>query len=88
MNQPLICLFAEPNIKKGHESRNPKKRRTPKEKKNFKRKEKLNFVPRSKLNPTEEGLCHTIALLFTLKSILRQKKKINMETQIFHHAKI
>jgi hypothetical protein len=32
-------------------------------------------------------LFHTVALPFTLKSILRQKKK-TMETQIFHHAKI
>jgi hypothetical protein len=69
-----------------HETK--KKEEHQRKKKKFKRKEKLNFVPRSKLNPTEEGLCHTIALLFTLKSILRQKKKINMETQIFHHAKI
>jgi hypothetical protein len=34
----------------------------------------------------EQGVCHTLALPFTLKSILR-KKRI-METQIFHHAKI
>jgi hypothetical protein len=70
-------------LKKGHESGNQTERRNTKGKK----KEKLNFVPRSNLNPTEQGLCHTVALLFTLKSILRQKK-IDMETQIFDHAKI
>jgi len=34
----------------------------------------------------EQGVCHTMALPFTLKGILRQKK--NKETQIFHHVKI
>jgi hypothetical protein len=34
----------------------------------------------------EQGVCHTMALLFTLKGVLRQKK--NKETQIFHHATI
>jgi hypothetical protein len=31
---------------------------------------------------------YTVALPFTLKSILRQKKFLIMETQIFHRAKI
>ncbi len=35
----------------------------------------------------KKGVCHTVALPFTLKSILGQKKNI-MKTQIFHHAKI
>ncbi len=35
----------------------------------------------------KQGVCHTAALPFTLKSILRQKESL-METQIFHHAKI
>jgi hypothetical protein len=34
----------------------------------------------------EQGVCHIVALPFTLKGILRQKK--NKETQIFHHVKI
>jgi hypothetical protein len=34
-----------------------------------------------------EGVCHTMALPFTLKSISSPKKRI-MKTQIFHHAKI
>jgi hypothetical protein len=34
MNQPLTCLFAEPNIKKGHEYGNQKERRNTKGKKN------------------------------------------------------
>jgi hypothetical protein len=32
-------------------------------------------------------VCHTVALPFKLKGILRQKKRI-MKTQIFHHAKL
>jgi hypothetical protein len=40
------------------------------------------------LGPTKDILvCHTMALPFPLKTMLRQKYKI-METQIFHHAKI
>jgi len=35
----------------------------------------------------QQGVCHIVALPFTLKSILMQKKRI-MESQIFHHAKI
>jgi hypothetical protein len=35
----------------------------------------------------KQGVCHTVALPFTFKSILRQKK-IFLATQIFHHAKI
>ncbi len=31
-------------------------------------------------------VCHFVALPFTLKNILKQKKK--MKTQIFHHAKL
>ncbi len=38
-----------------------------------------------------KGLCHIVALPFTLKKkryyLLRQKRRI-METQIFHHAKV
>jgi hypothetical protein len=33
----------------------------------------------------QQGVCHIVALPFTLKNILRQKR--NYETQIFHHAK-
>ncbi len=35
----------------------------------------------------KQGVCHTMALAFTLKSISWQKRRI-MEIQIFHHAKI
>ncbi len=35
----------------------------------------------------KQGVCHIVALPFTLKSILKAKRRI-METQIFHHAKI
>jgi len=38
-------------------------------------------------NKTKQGVCHNVALPFTLKSILRQKTNF-LETQIFHHAKI
>jgi hypothetical protein len=34
-----------------------------------------------------KGLCHTVALPFILKSILRQKKNYG-NSNIFHHAKI
>jgi hypothetical protein len=34
-----------------------------------------------------KGVCHTMALPFTFKKYLKEKKRI-METQIFHHAKI
>jgi hypothetical protein len=34
----------------------------------------------------EQGVCHTVTLPFTLTSILRQRRI--MEIQIFHHAKI
>jgi Cys-rich protein (TIGR01571 family) len=37
-------------------------------------------------SPSWHGVCHTVALPFTLKSFL-VKRRI-METQIFHHAKI
>jgi hypothetical protein len=38
---------------------------------------------------TQQAVCHTLALPFTLKNILRQKKKRKiMKAQIFHHAKI
>ncbi len=37
--------------------------------------------------PFKQGVCHIVALPFTLKSILRQKKKKFMEIQIFQHAK-
>jgi hypothetical protein len=39
-----------------------------------------NLVPTN-----EQGVCHTVALPFTLKSIWREI--FFMETQIFHHAK-
>jgi hypothetical protein len=35
----------------------------------------------------KQGVCHSVALSFTLKSILKGKRRI-METQTFHHAKI
>jgi hypothetical protein len=35
----------------------------------------------------KQGACHTVALPFTLKNILRQKKKI-MKIKIFYNAKI
>jgi hypothetical protein len=39
-------------------------------------------------NTQYKGMCHTmIALPFTLKKYLKGKTR-NMETQIFHHAKI
>jgi hypothetical protein len=34
-----------------------------------------------------KGVCHTVALPFTLKSYLKAKRRI-IEPQIFHHAKI
>jgi hypothetical protein len=34
----------------------------------------------------QQGVCHTVALLFTLKKYLKAKRRI-METQIVHHAK-
>jgi hypothetical protein len=34
------------------------------------------------------GVCHTVALPFTLKSILRRQKKNYGNSIIFHHAKI
>ncbi len=41
--------------------------------------------PNDKLMENEEqGVCHTVALPFTFKSFLMQKK--NYETQTFHHA--
>jgi len=46
-----------------------------------------NITKLKKKQKQKQGVCHTSALLFTLKSILRQKKKSIMETQIFHHAK-
>jgi len=52
------------------------------------------LVPCTKINTfkskTQQRVCHTPfvkALPFTLKSILRQKKKNYGKTQIFHHAK-
>jgi hypothetical protein len=33
-------------------------------------------------------VCHTVALPFTLKSILRKKKKNYGNPNIFHHAKL
>jgi hypothetical protein len=41
---------------------------------------------KQKTKTKKQGVCHTVALPFTLKRILRQKKNI-MKTQIFHHAK-
>jgi hypothetical protein len=42
----------------------------------------------SSLKISKQGVCHTVALPFTLKkSILRQKRRM-METQTFHHVKI
>jgi hypothetical protein len=35
----------------------------------------------------KQGVCHIVALPFTLKSTLRQKKNYG-KIQIFHHAKI
>ncbi len=32
-----------------------------------------------------QGVCHTMALPFTLKKYLKAKRRI-MQTQIFHHA--
>jgi hypothetical protein len=42
--------------------------------------------PRPIFHSLHKEVCHIVALPFTLKSILRQKKGI-MEIQIFHHAK-
>jgi hypothetical protein len=36
----------------------------------------------------EQGVCHTMAFPFTLKSVARPCKRRIMKTQIFHHAKI
>jgi hypothetical protein len=36
----------------------------------------------------KQGMCHTVALPFTLKSTLFEGKTRIMETQIFHHAEI
>jgi hypothetical protein len=50
-----------------------------------KKKKKEKSVMRNKVKTfqTSKGVCHIVALPFTLKSILRQ-----METQVFQHAKI
>ncbi len=39
-----------------------------------------------KTQKQKQGVCHTSALLFTLK-LSQGKNKSIMETQIFHHAK-
>jgi hypothetical protein len=44
-------------------------------------------MAKTKQNKTRGVFRHTVALPFTLKGILRQRRRI-METQIFHHAKI
>jgi hypothetical protein len=47
------------------------------------------MVYENEMNPTtqnQQGVCHDVALPFTLKSILRQF--FYMETQIFDHEKI
>jgi hypothetical protein len=44
--------------------------------------------PNDKLMEYEEqGVCHTVALPFTLRTIKKKCKRRNMKTQIFHHAK-
>jgi hypothetical protein len=49
---------------------------------------KYRVIPSLKVGSlgNKQGVCRTMALSFTLKSILRQKHI--METQIFHPAKI
>jgi hypothetical protein len=39
------------------------------------------------LNMCNKGVCHIVALPFTLKKVSYGKRRI-METQIVHHAKI
>jgi hypothetical protein len=36
---------------------------------------------------SKQGVCHIVALPFTLKKYLKAKERRIMETQIFHHAK-
>jgi len=38
-------------------------------------------------NKTKQGVCHIVALPFTLKKVSKGERRI-MEIQIFHHAKI
>jgi hypothetical protein len=38
-------------------------------------------------NNNNKGVCHTVALPFALRSILRQKKNYG-NSNLFHHAKI
>jgi len=40
----------------------------------------------SKWEEINKGVCHTVALPFTLKKYLKAKRRTT-ETQIFHHAK-
>jgi hypothetical protein len=47
----------------------------------------LIFTARIGIEFFKQGLCHTVALPFTLKRYLKAKRRI-MEIQIFHHAKM
>jgi hypothetical protein len=51
----------------------------------------FSLSPECKILPPkhqqQQGVCHTVALPFTLKTYLKTKRRI-METQIFDHAKI
>jgi hypothetical protein len=45
---------------------------------------RLSLLPK---HITKQGVCHNVALQFTLESILKAKRRIMEVTQIFHHAK-
>jgi hypothetical protein len=46
--------------------------------------QEMRLIPTSQTN---KGVCHNVALPFTLKLLSQTKRRI-METEIFHHAKI
>jgi hypothetical protein len=51
---------------------------------------KLRRSLENRASLVNKGVCHTVALPFTLKSkyLKAKKERRIMETQIFHHAKI
>jgi len=53
-----------------------------------KRKEQPKRERERERTNTQQGVCHTMALPFTLKKYLNKAKRRIMEIQIFHHAKI
>ncbi len=46
------------------------------------------FENKTPATSKEQGVCHTVALAFTLKRYLKAKEEELWKIQIFHHAKI